>query len=82
MADGAGFVRLTKKPTMIILDNKFSIGDRVYLETDVDQQVRIVTGLYFRKDTLTYGLSCGTTESWHYDFEICVEKNVIIGSNS
>lgn len=62
---------------MMLIDNKFNIGDKVYLETDAEQNERVVTGLYIRQTSITYGLSCGTNESWHYDFEITVEKNVL-----
>ena len=61
----------------MLIDNKFEIGDIVYLETDTEQSERIVTGFYVRDNTLTYGLSCGICESWHYDFEITLEKNVL-----
>jgi len=67
---------------MMLIDNKFKIGDRVYLETDQDQHERMVTGFYIRHDSITYGLSCGTMETWHYDFEISVEKNVLKTSSN
>ena len=67
---------------MMLIDNKFNIVDKVYLETDSDQNERVVTGLYIRQTSITYGLSCGTNESWHYDFEIIVQKNVLKTSDN
>lgn len=66
----------------MLLDNKFNIGDRVYLETDTDQKEMIVTGLWVRQGSITYGLSCGTGESYHYDFEITLTKDVLKTSNN
>lgn len=62
---------------MMLIDNKFNIGDKVYLETDSDQKSRIVTGINIRAASITYALSCDVTESWHYDFEIAAEKDVL-----
>ena len=61
----------------MLIDNKFNVGDLVYLKTDESQTERMVTGFYIRQNNLTYGLSCGSEESWHYDFEISTEKNVL-----
>ena len=61
----------------MLIDNKFNIGDEVYLKTDEDQNCRLVTGLTIRVTSITYELSCGTAESTHYDFEITVEKDVL-----
>lgn len=62
---------------MMLIDNKFNIGDKVYLETDADQKCRIVTGINIRATSITYALCCDVTESWHYDFEINAEKDVL-----
>lgn len=59
----------------MLIDNKFNIGDKVYLVTDADQKCRIVTGINIRSTSITYALCSEITESWHYDFEITVEKN-------
>jgi hypothetical protein len=62
---------------MMIIDNKFNIRDEVYLKTDLEQSCRLVTGLAVRDTSILYELSCGASESSHYDFEISVEKDVI-----
>jgi len=61
----------------MLIENKFNIGDEVYLKTDVDQNCRLVTGLSIRLTSISYALSFGVTESTHYDFEITVEKDVL-----
>ena len=62
---------------MMLIENKFNIGDEVYLKTDVDQNCRLVTGLTIRATSISYDLSCGVAESTHYDFEITIEKDVL-----
>ena len=62
---------------MMLIENKFNIGDEVYLRTDVEQHCRLVTGLTIRATSISYDLSCGAFESTHYDFEITVEKDVL-----
>ena len=64
---------------MRVIENKYEIGEDVYLKTDVDQKLRIVSGFLMRGDnSCLYELSCGVETKWHYEFEICVEKNVLI----
>ena len=61
----------------MVINNKFNIGDEVYLKTDTDQKGRIVTGLYVRELSISYLLSHETTESSHYDFEITSDRDVL-----
>jgi hypothetical protein len=67
---------------MMVLDNKFEIEQTVYLKTDIEQKERIVTGFYVRNTSITYGLSCGTEETFHYDFEITVNVNILKRTNN
>jgi hypothetical protein len=60
------------------INNKFNIGECVFLITDDDQKTRMVTEILIGNNVLTYKLSCGTSESWHSDFEIVKEKNYLI----
>lgn len=58
---------------------EFEIGDQVYLKTDQDQQLRIVTALSVREGArVNYELSCGITTSWHSGFEISADIDVKI----
>ena len=67
---------------MMVIDNKFDIGQEVYLKTDTDQRMRIVSAIIVRPgNCYSYELACGTDSRWHYDFEISTEKNVLITSN-
>lgn len=59
------------------INNRFNLGQIVYLITDVDQLERIVTAITVRGNiTLSYELSCGTVSSWHYDFEMASEVDI------
>lgn len=61
---------------MMILDEKFSLGEIVYLNTDIEQYPRCVTGYKIRPGGLIiYMLSCEGEETSHYDIEITKEKN-------
>lgn len=62
---------------MMTIDNKFYYGDIVYLKTDAEQQARIAVQLLVNKDSILYKLSCGERDSYHYDFEISEEANVL-----
>jgi hypothetical protein len=64
---------------MMVIDNKYGFSQEVYLKTDIDQKVRIVTGMLIRPNgCISYELSCGTDSRWHYDFEISTEKDVVM----
>lgn len=67
---------------MMLIDTKFKIGDVVYLQTDLDQQKRLITGINIRANSIVYLVSCGTVESYHYDFEISSEVDVLITSTN
>lgn len=62
----------------MVIDNKFNIKEEVYLKTDPSQNVRIVTAIQVTDLDYTYQLMCGVETSWHYDFEITKEKNVLV----
>ena len=66
----------------MIIDNKFDIGEVVFLSTDIDQCTRVVTGITVKPHGLIYALSCGSSESWHYDFEITIEKDILMTTNN
>lgn len=66
----------------MFIENKFNIGDFVYLKTDVDQKQRVITGINVRATGILYDVCQGSTSSWHYDFEMSEEKDVLITSNN
>ena len=62
------------------IDNKFSISDFVYLVTDPDQKKRIVTSIQILEKSLMYRVVFETHETWHYEFELSSERNVILAT--
>lgn len=60
----------------------FDIGDSVYLKTDPEQAERLVTGISVRQNGITYAISHLTNETWHYDFEITKERDIIKATSS
>lgn len=63
---------------MMVIDNLFDLGSIVYLKTDSDQKERIVCQITIATTGIRYMLCCGVAESWHYEFEMNAEKNVLI----
>lgn len=63
---------------MMVIDNKFEIGQTVYLKTDEDQRARIIRQMCIRSSNLIqYELLFGTQASWHDEIEIMDEKNIL-----
>ena len=56
------------------INNKFNIGEYVFLITDDDQKIRIVTGLQISRNGILYRLAQGVNDSWHFYYEISKEK--------
>ena len=61
----------------MVIDNKFSLKQTVYLITDNDQKRRIVTKIMVNPNGIAYQLSCGASDSDHYECEISEEVNVL-----
>lgn len=62
---------------------EFQIEETVYLKTDKEQKPRIVTGMTLRPfNSITYGITESTFESWHYGFEISSERDVIFATSN
>lgn len=63
---------------MVLIQNAFDIAQSVFLKTDKAQDERIVTGILVRPNqVLMYELSCGGMSSFHYEFELMAEKDVL-----
>lgn len=58
----------------LLIENKYSIGDIVYLITDVEQIPRMVFCYVVYKNELVYKVCAGTVMSEHYDFELSPDK--------
>jgi hypothetical protein len=63
---------------MMVIENKFEIGQIVYLKTDKDQYQRIVISILISARGLMYDLCAGETLSTHHEFEIQSEMNELI----
>ena len=64
---------------MMIVDNVHEMGDEVFLKTDPDQMLHIVTGITVRPAGLIeYKLSCVGSETTHFECEICVTQNILV----
>ena len=61
----------------MVIENKFELGQLVYLKTDTDQNPRMIIGISVRQSGLLYELSFGSQSSWHYQMEISDEKDVL-----
>lgn len=63
---------------MMVIDNKFQLGDIVYLKTDSDQKRRMVGKISVSQMGLIYLLMCGTDATEHYEIEITNEKEILV----
>jgi hypothetical protein len=68
----------SKSECMRVIEFVFDFGAEVYLKTDREQYRRMVTGYKVTPAGITYEVSCGVLSSWHYDFELSLEKDVLI----
>jgi len=60
---------------------EFLIEQIVYLKTDKEQKPRLVTGIQLRpNNSVTYGLTEETNETWHYGFEISNDRDIIMAT--
>lgn len=67
----------------LIIDNKFELGEKVYLVTDKEQLLRMITGIKLCADQgVLYDLMCGTLVSCHYDIEIQREKDQMMATTN
>ncbi len=57
---------------------EFEIGDIVYLKTDDRQLQRMVIGISLRQNGISYALSQGVNEGYHFDIEMSKEPNVLV----
>lgn len=58
------------------IDLVFDVGQEVYLKTDDEQKKRIVASIWLMQSGIRYQLVSGTSEGWHYDFEISITQDV------
>jgi hypothetical protein len=55
-----------------------SVGDIVFLRTDPEQSMRMVTGIVMRQVQCTYLLTCTDyPETEHYEYEITTTRDMV-----
>lgn len=64
------------------INNRYEIGDFVYLVTDPSQNKRIITALKVEATSIQYEVSCGSESCIANDFELSKEKNFIIDTKN
>lgn len=63
----------------MLIDNKFNIGQAVYVVTDPDQYIGIVNCLRICPSNLIiYVVAQGAKTSDFYDFELSTEPNMVL----
>lgn len=62
---------------MIQITFEYSFGDSVYIKTDPNQMEHQITGFTVRPAGILYGCSVNGDESWHYNFELSNEQDMV-----
>lgn len=60
---------------MMVVDNKFSVGDKVYLVNDPAQMIGLVTQIVLTERDIIYTVSFAGESYNGYGFEFSTEKN-------
>jgi hypothetical protein len=59
----------------MIIENKYNIGQLVYVRTDEENKPRLITAVLLRGNGgLVYEASGDGSSRWYYDFELTTEK--------
>ena len=67
----------TFRNKIVKINNKFNIGDTVYLITDPEQSANLVTAIRVCRNHLEYELSYVSSRFYAEDFELSSERNVL-----
>lgn len=62
----------------MIVENKYEIGQIVYLVTDPEQVPRMVTQVIVSPTGVFYKLAQGTVDGDYYEIEISAEKTFVL----
>lgn len=60
------------------IENKFNIGEHVYVITDKEQQVEIINGIKLTKNDILYFVGRDNNTDRFYDYELSLDKNQLI----
>jgi len=58
----------------MIIDNEYEIGEMVYIKTDIDQYLCIITNILISKNEIIYFVTRNTETIRCYEFEITKNK--------
>lgn len=62
---------------MMTINNKYTHGDIVFLQSDIEQKPRMVNMIQISVGgVLLYDLACAENVSTHYEFEIISQKDI------
>jgi len=62
---------------------EFQLQQTVYLKTDKEQKPQLVTGMSLRPfNSVTYGITESSNETWHYGFEISDERDIVMATSN
>ena len=60
------------------IDNKFNIGDHVFVVTDKEQDLGVITAIMVTQGDILYFVSRDCMEDKFYDYELSLEENKLI----
>ena len=60
------------------IDNKFNIGDHVYIITDPDQMMGIITAIILSSKDIIYQVSRDSVTERFFDFELSYDKDQLM----
>ncbi len=60
------------------IDNKFNIGDHVYVITDKEQDLGVVTAIMLTQNDIIYLVSRDNSIDRFYDFELSLDENKLM----
>lgn len=64
------------------IDNKFQIGDFVYLKTDPQQYKRIVVGIIIMNTNFKYVVNLSVEESMHFECELDSQRDIVLATSN
>lgn len=67
---------------MMFIENKYNLGDIVYLITDEEQKKRLITSIKINPNGIIYELTQSTVAEWYYDMEFSSERDIIMVTNN
>ena len=61
---------------------EYDLEQIVYLKTDREQLERIITGINISPSGIIYRVNCADMDSFHYDFEMTKNKDLVKSTNN